>query len=74
MADLEFRIRVKIASKFSCTDCCDKMVALLYAMLLDTMCKIVIRRLISFLSPSALEIESDSCWIKVLQLFESKCN
>lgn len=63
---------MKIASKFSRTGCCGEMVALLYAMLLDTMCKIAIRRLISFLSPSALEIESESCWIKVLRPFESK--
>lgn len=42
MADLEFRIRKKIASKFSCAGCCGEMVALLYAMLLDAMCKIAI--------------------------------
>ena len=57
----QFRIRMKIASKFSCTGCCGEMVALLYAVLLDTMCKITIRRLISFLLPSTPEIESDSC-------------
>ena len=50
------------------------MVALLYAMLLDTMCKTAIRRLIFFLPPSALEINQITVGLKFSGYLEAGAN